>query len=82
VIDSRLCILVVILSLSITTVFLDVSKLDARSVTYFGGPKPRALGLAHAIEAGPGVRLGEGGAGEESRFDVRDVWGLSPRTNV
>ena len=70
VIDSRLCIFIVILSLSITTILLDVSKLDARSVTDSGGPRPRALGLAHAIEAGPGVRLGDGDSGRRGRDEM------------
>jgi hypothetical protein len=69
-IDSRLCIFIVILSLSITTVLLDVSKLDAHSVTDSGGPRPRALGLAHAIEAVPGVRLSDGGSGRRGRYEV------------
>jgi hypothetical protein len=49
VIDTRICILIIILSLSIRKVLLDVSKLDAHSVTYFGGPRPRALGLDRAF---------------------------------
>jgi hypothetical protein len=47
-----------------------------------GSPRPRALGLVHAIEAVPGVQLGDGGAREEGRFEERDVQGFIPRTSL
>jgi hypothetical protein len=53
-----------------------------RPCALIGGPRPRALGRVHATDAGPGVRLGDGGAGEEGRFDIRDVRGLIPRTSL
>jgi hypothetical protein len=34
-------------------------------MTDSGGPRPRALGLVHATDAMPGVRLGDGGAQDE-----------------
>jgi hypothetical protein len=40
------------------------------------------LGLAHAIDAVPGVRLGDGGNGRRGRFEDRDVRGLIPWTSL
>jgi hypothetical protein len=48
-----------------------VSDGRARSLTDSGGPRPRALGLAHAKDAEPGVRLDDGGNGRRGRFEVQ-----------
>jgi hypothetical protein len=62
-------------------VLLYVSKPDVRSVTYFGGPRPRALGLDHAFgSCREFSSLMEGkGNGAGSRY--RGVRGLIPRTS-
>jgi hypothetical protein len=50
-----------------------VSYGHAHSLADSGGPRPRALGLAHAIDAVLGVRLGDGGSGRRGRFDVLEA---------
>jgi hypothetical protein len=62
--------------------FHRVSDGRACSSTDSGGPKPRVLGHAHATDAMPRGRLGDGCAREEGRFKERDVQGLIPRTSL
>jgi hypothetical protein len=50
-----------------------VSEYDMRPVVYFGGPRPRALGVDHVISAVLKTRLGDGCARGRGRFEDRDV---------
>jgi hypothetical protein len=59
-----------------------VSEHNLRPVIYFGGQRPRALGVDHAIGAVPKVRLSDGCAIGRGQFEDRDVRGLIPWTRL
>jgi hypothetical protein len=59
-----------------------VSKCSVRPAFYFGGLKPRALGIDHTIDAVPKSRLGDGCARGRGQFEGQVVRGLIPRTSL
>jgi hypothetical protein len=59
-----------------------VSEHDVRPVIYFGGPRPQALGVDHAIGAMPKIWLGDGCARGRSRLEGRDIHGVIPRPRL
>jgi hypothetical protein len=59
-----------------------VSKVCVHPVSYFGGLKPWALGVDHAIGAVPRGQLSDGCARGGSQFGDHSVRGLIPQTSI
>jgi hypothetical protein len=59
-----------------------VSGHDVRPAIYFGGPRPRALGVDHAFGVVPSSRCGDGCSRGRDRFEDGDVRGLIPRSRL
>jgi hypothetical protein len=67
---------------STTIVWQHISEDRVHPVFYFGGSRPQALGVDHAIDAVPRDRLGDGCVRGGCRFKGQDIRGLIPRTRL